>query len=177
MNETLQQMKDMTRAMRSYVYTIWEMVYESNAQNIGEIGTRNFQSTRTILSALAEKGSGLLTSVDISPHASRLTPEMEPYWRFILGDSTKEETRDKVADREYDIFLIDGSHEYDDVKRDFELYFSLVKRGGFMLFHDIANCTCGVPKFYDKLDVPNKISFNWGKAAGGVIPGLGIIQK
>lgn len=170
-------MKLMRRAFKSYVYFLWEMVYESDAQNVLEIGTRNFQSTRTIVSALEEKKSGILTSIDIRNHKSRLEQHLESYWEFVEGDSSKIDTLEKVNKKEYDILLIDGSHEYEIAKSDYEMYSPLVKEKGFILLHDVCNHHCGVPKFWKELNVQNKITFNWGKAAAGVIPGFGIIQK
>ena len=40
--------------------------------------------------------------------------------------------------RELDYLFIDGDRTYEGVKRDFELYAPLVRRGGIIVFHDIA---------------------------------------
>jgi len=60
---------------------------------------------------------------------------------FIRGDSKREKTRDTLArllDGEcVDFLFIDGDHSYEAVRRDFELYGPLVRRGGIVSFHDI----------------------------------------
>jgi predicted O-methyltransferase YrrM len=38
-----------------------------------------------------------------------------------------------------DVLFIDGDHTYKGVKQDFELYSSLVRKGGLVVFHDVAN--------------------------------------
>ena len=47
---------------------------------------------------------------------------------------------------DFDFAFIDGSHEYEDVKFDFEI----TKRCGRVLFHDYPTCP-GVMKFIDEL--------------------------
>ena len=60
---------------------------------------------------------------------------------FIRSDSRRERTRDTLArllDGELiDFLFIDGDHSYESVRRDFELYGPLVRRGGIVSFHDI----------------------------------------
>ncbi|MDJ1175399.1 class I SAM-dependent methyltransferase [Roseofilum capinflatum] len=60
---------------------------------------------------------------------------------LIQDDSQKDETRQKVesilSGRRIDILFIDGDHRIEGVTRDFELWRSLVKPGGHILFHDI----------------------------------------
>jgi predicted O-methyltransferase YrrM len=50
---------------------------------------------------------------------------------------------------------IDGDHSYAGVKRDFEMYAPLVRKGGLIAFHDIANgppeSVGGVPQFWQEL--------------------------
>ena len=60
---------------------------------------------------------------------------------FIRADSRRENTRDTLAvllDGELiDFLFIDGDHSYQSVRRDFELYGPLVRRGGIVCLHDI----------------------------------------
>jgi len=62
-------------------------------------------------------------------------------------------------DKTIDILHIDGSHKYEDIKRDFETWSKFVTDDGIILLHD----TCiesfnsreyGVKKFFDELDMP-----------------------
>jgi predicted O-methyltransferase YrrM len=57
--------------------------------------------------------------------------------RLIQGDSHDKETLKKVSDRKYDLLFIDGDHSFEGVKKDFEMYSPLVRKGGLVAFHDI----------------------------------------
>jgi glycosyltransferase involved in cell wall biosynthesis/cephalosporin hydroxylase len=61
--------------------------------------------------------------------------------RFIQADSQLESTRLKLeaylAGRKIDLLIIDADHAYQGVKRDFELYQSLVAEDGLTVLHDI----------------------------------------
>ena len=54
-----------------------------------------------------------------------------------------------------DVMLIDGDHEYEGVKRDFEMYRGLVRSGGVIAFHDIVpgstRTVGGVPRFWQEV--------------------------
>ncbi len=88
-----------------------------------------------------------------------------------------EGTFDEVAetwDKKIDILHIDGSHHYEDVKKDFETWSKFVSDDGVVLMHD----TCvenflgneyGVKKFFDELDMP-KFTFTHSF-------GLGVVSK
>ena len=58
----------------------------------------------------------------------------------ILGDSTAPATiqavRDRLAGRPIDILFVDGNHEYEGVKRDFEIYGPMTRH--ILAFHDIS---------------------------------------
>jgi cephalosporin hydroxylase len=61
---------------------------------------------------------------------------------------------DVTEHRELDFLFIDGSHYYKDVKKDFEMYAPLVKKGGVIAFHDVIiddNDTCQVYKFWNEI--------------------------
>ena len=70
-------------------------------------------------------------------------------WTFI------QQARENVAQtwkqcQPIDILLIDGKHSYNQVKLEYELYRSLMRRGGFILFHD-SETIRGVRKFTAEL--------------------------
>lgn len=69
--------------------------------------------------------------------------EMAGAVRNIMGESKK-----------LDLLFIDGDHSYKGVKRDFELYSDLVRPGGVIAFHDIAEHptpACEVSKFWSEI--------------------------
>jgi predicted O-methyltransferase YrrM len=49
-----------------------------------------------------------------------------------------------IKDHTLDVILIDGSHHYTDVRRDYFLYRGKVKTGGFICFHDYTRMFGGV---------------------------------
>ena len=112
--------------------------------------------------------------------------EMNSY-SFVCGKRDKLQLHDNVEfikgdfnevartwDKKIDILHIDGSHHYEDVKRDFETWSQFVNDGGVILIHD----TCvelyngkeyGVKKFFDEIDLP-KCTFTHSF-------GLGVVSK
>ena len=50
-----------------------------------------------------------------------------------------------------DVLFIDGSHEYNDVKADFEAFYPKVKKGGIIAFHDIKGMWQGVTRFWNEI--------------------------
>lgn len=178
MNNLVLELKKMNRAMQSYVLFLYEMVLESRPEYVLEIGVNAAQSTRSILSAMKENNIGTLISIDLKDTSHRVPEELKgERWRLVLGDSASSNVLDRFRGMKFDLIFVDGGHKYEEVKKDFVNYYPCLKDGGIMLFHDVCNKQCGVPKFWRELDCKNKITFNWGKAAEGVVPGLGIIQK
>lgn len=51
----------------------------------------------------------------------------------------------KTWNKKIDLLFIDGSHLYEDVKKDFELFYKWLKPGGIVAFHDV---TPGFPGVY-----------------------------
>ena len=78
---------------------------------------------------------------------------------FLRKDSHKQETKNKLTElldgRKIDFLFIDGDHRYRGVKKDFQLYSSLVKQNGLIVFHDILFHpkvpACKVDKFWDEI--------------------------
>jgi predicted O-methyltransferase YrrM len=90
---------------------------------------------------------------------------------FIKGDFNEVA---QTWDKKIDILHIDGSHHYEDVKKDFETWSKFVNDDGAILLHDTCVEThdgkkYGVKKFFEELDLP-KVTF-------GHSYGLGVISK
>ena len=62
-----------------------------------------------------------------------------------------------LKDKKVDLLFIDGDHTYDGIKNDYLIYNKFVKKGGFIVFHDIKNTdyhksvNCNVDIFWDEL--------------------------
>lgn len=64
----------------------------------------------------------------------------------IVGDSHDDSTLQELKKRldqagrsTIDVLFIDGDHSYEGVKKDYEMYAPLVRKGGIVAFHDIIN--------------------------------------
>ncbi len=71
------------------------------------------------------------------------------------SSSTLSEVRRILDSRKVDFLFIDGDHTYEGVKRDFEMYGPLVKRGGIIALHDIVRhppeTGCEVHRFWEEI--------------------------
>lgn len=69
-------------------------------------------------------------------------------------EETLEEIKDILAGNKLDFLFIDGDHTYEGIKRDFELYSSLVKKNGTIALHDIVKTDikgCEVSRFWNEI--------------------------
>jgi predicted O-methyltransferase YrrM len=79
--------------------------------------------------------------------------------KLVRADShqplTKKRVENILAGEKLDFLFIDGDHTYEGVKQDFEMYAPLVRKGGTVVFHDIAEHLpeehCEVAKFWDEI--------------------------
>jgi predicted O-methyltransferase YrrM len=82
---------------------------------------------------------------------------------LLQGDSHSEGMLERVkamlAGQPIDYLFIDGDHTYEGVKKDFELYAPLVRRGGIIAFHDIAEhppaTGCEVSRLWNQVKSKN----------------------
>jgi cephalosporin hydroxylase len=79
---------------------------------------------------------------------------------LIRGDSHDPAIQSLVRsrmgkNRKLDLLFIDGDHTYEGVKADFEAYAPLVRSGGVIAFHDIAEhpkeSGCEVARFWQEI--------------------------
>lgn len=70
----------------------------------------------------------------------------------LIGDSRDRATRQRLVDqlggRDVDVLFIDGDHSRDGIRSDWRMYAPLVRAGGLILFHDVANLL-GEPQAVD----------------------------
>ena len=107
-----------------------DLVVETNAQHVIELGTRTGVSTIAWLCGLEQTG-GVLTSIDIDAK-----PDIDdhPSWTFIQGDDLDPAIVSELSPAE--IVFIDTSHLYEQTVHELNLYRWLVKLGGFIVLHD-----------------------------------------
>jgi len=121
-----------------------------------------------------------------------------PMWRAVLygyfkkpqqklhlvrGDSHDPRTLEIVEKilrgEKLDFLFIDGDHTYEGVKKDFEMYSPLVRRGGVVAFHDIVPHDIAhdpyrqveVPKFWSEIKSMHRhleIVKDWGQGWAGI---------
>jgi len=81
--------------------------------------------------------------------------------------------------KKLDLLFIDGDHTYEGVRKDFEMYSPLVRRGGIIAFHDIVphdrvhdpHGVVGVPRFWNEIKHSYKyleIVKDWGQGWAGI---------
>lgn len=133
-----------------------------------EIGTLH-GGTLCLLSRLADP-SATIVSVDLplgrfgGGYKWFYVPIFKSFARFgqkihlLRADSHAPETLSAVrrilGNRQLDLLFIDGDHSYEGVRDDFELYHPLVRSGGLIAFHDVAehtDRTCEVSRFWDEV--------------------------
>lgn len=98
---------------------------------------------------------------------------------LIRDDSHKFSTFQKIKkilkNGKIDVLFIDGDHTYEGVKKDFEMYKSLVKSGGLICFHDIVpgseDRVGHVPDFWSRIrENYNSLEIvkNWNQGGFGI---------
>jgi predicted O-methyltransferase YrrM len=60
----------------------------------------------------------------------------ESQYSLVKALSQSDEAIEALKGQLFDVLVIDGDHSYAGVKTDFDLYGSLVRRGGFIIFDD-----------------------------------------
>jgi len=137
-----------------------------------EIGTAN-GGTLKFFEQVAGSGGRIIT-VDSAGRSFESVPVdfSNPLCdiQFIQGFSQAPETIEKVmqavGDEPLDFLFIDGSHEYEVVKADFDNYHGLVRPGGIIGFHDV-NCPT-VKRAWNEINIPHqsKVHHDLGLGTG-----------
>jgi predicted O-methyltransferase YrrM len=134
-----------------------------------EIGT-NYGGTLLLLCTLSAPGAKII-SVDLPsgqfgggyPRRKiplfRRFPKPGQQLHLVRADSHLQGTKERVLQilqgELLDYLFLDGDHTYEGVRRDFEMYASLVRSGGLIALHDIAehkrDRECQVDKFWKEI--------------------------
>ena len=99
---------------------------------------------------------------------------------LVCGDSTSKRTISITKKfKPFDLILIDGDHDYEFIKKDFENYKSMISKNCFILFHDIKNKNFpDVSKFWK--EISNSKQFISKEFICDDYPmkaGIGLLQK
>lgn len=89
--------------------------------------------------------------------------------------STFQNIKKILKNKKVELLFIDGDHTYEGVKKDFEMYKTLIKPGGLICFHDIvpgsSDRVGGVPSFWkeirDKYNT-SEIVEDWNQGGYGI---------
>ena len=131
---------------------LYNLVWQTRARLVVEIGLGPGDSASIFLLALRRTG-GRLVSIDIQsqPVAERKIAALGlgDAWTFVPKPS-EVAARQWPADEPIDVLLIDGKHSYNQVKLEYGLFRPLMRKGGFILFHD-SETIRGVRKFTQEL--------------------------
>jgi hypothetical protein len=75
---------------------------------------------------------------------------------FVEMHQGSSEDINKSWTNKVDVVYIDAGHDYDNIKRDIELWRPFIKSGGILSGHDYFGCFDGVVKAVDELNLPFK---------------------
>jgi predicted O-methyltransferase YrrM len=159
----------MMTQVRSEIVELAKILQGAPPRRSLEIGTA-YGGTLFLLCNLSAPDSHII-SVDLpggefgGGYPSRKIPLFRRFPRngqqlhLIRGDSHAPETKERVlrnlAGDRLDYLFIDGDHTYAGVKQDFEMYSPLIRSGGIVAFHDIAenprDTRCEVATFWNEI--------------------------
>lgn len=95
--------------------------------------------------------------------------------KIVYGDSHDDKTGEKVVEalesQFVDFLFLDGDHTYDGVRKDFEMYAPLVRKGGIVAFHDACiknHPLVQVYKLLDELETVGRKITRYHNDANGV---------
>jgi len=151
---------------REEILRFLEVAKEIEPKTVVEIGTAR-GGTLYLLTKIADKNAKLV-SIDLpgglfgGGYERWRIPMIQSFAHdsqeivLLREDSHKEETVRKLKDilggGMIDLLFIDGDHRYEGVRKDFEMYSPLVRKGGIVAFHDICpgppDAVGGVPSFW-----------------------------
>ena len=141
-----------SQQIRSEFLELAKLVKEQNCRHILEIGTYR-GGTLFVFSQLAAPGATVI-SLDFhftflgKVYGALQKPLLRKFVRngkslFLLREDSHQPAtlatiRHILQGHELDFLFIDGDHTYEGVREDFNMYSPLVRDGGLIAFHDIA---------------------------------------
>jgi predicted O-methyltransferase YrrM len=180
-----------SQQIRSEFLELAKMVKEQNCKYIMEIGTYR-GGTLFVFSQLADSRA---TIISLDFHFSFLgkvygalqKPLLRKFVRngkslYLLRQNshlpgTIKVVRDILGGHDLDFLFIDGDHSYDGVREDFMMYSPLVREGGLIAFHDVAESggSREVNRLWEELK-PHYRHRELIHQTGGGAMGIGVLQ-
>jgi predicted O-methyltransferase YrrM len=180
-----------SQQIRSEFLELAKMVKAQQCKYIMEIGTYR-GGTLFVFSQLADPHA---TVISLDFHFSFLgkvygalqKPLLRKFVRngkslFLLRQDshlpeTEQVVRNILKDNELDFLFIDGDHTYEGVRADFMMYSPLVREGGLIAFHDIAESggSREVHRLWEELK-PNYRHSEFIHRTGSGAMGIGVLQ-
>lgn len=120
-----------------------EYVRDHHPRCVGEIGLKHggntFLFTRMFREASRFIGLDLvLQNIGKARFLARSGQRLDVIEGNSYAPETVVRTRQLLGTTQFDFLFIDGDHEYDGVRADFEAYYDMVRPGGLIAFHDIV---------------------------------------
>ena len=148
-----------------------QLVEQTQAKRILELGSDVGDSTRIFASALAYFGGNLWT-IDINP------PKWNQEWMDGLYNFTAitEDTLNPELkwDKEVDILFIDDDHTYPHVLEELKKFGPWVRRGGYILLHDTQHSQYGTQVTQSINEWTRQVKLKWEDHPEG--HGMGVIS-
>lgn len=94
---------------------------------------------------------------------------IESGFDIIIRKERFEDAVRMYGNGQIDLLHIDGAHDYESVKRDFEMWLPKVRTGGVVIMHDTESFANDVGRFYNEIELP-KFKFTHAH-------GLGVVTK
>lgn len=125
--------------IRSHLPRLRDLVVDTDAQVVVELGVRTGRSTTALLAGVEQTG-GLVWSCDVVDVLAGLPDEVarHPQWEFVRGDDLAMAAH---APRPICVLFIDTSHEYEHTVAELRAYGPLVRSGGVIALHDTDETT------------------------------------
>jgi predicted O-methyltransferase YrrM len=124
--------------IREELYDFLKLLIDNDVKKVLQIGLGHFGSTHFCLSLLFDEVVTVEYDIkNIANYSNRELLHNQNKEHFIYGSSIDESVINKTkVFGEFDAVFIDGNHSYEYVKKDWENYSKLVKKGGIVSFHD-----------------------------------------
>ena len=140
--ENLVTMGFLSQESREFKWLV-NIVDEINPTIIIEIGSSPGSALRFWCEIVSKNKNNMIISVDLNNDRDWCFTREKANLHVVTGDSTHANTISEVETilngRKADFLFIDGNHEYEYVKKDFENYSKFVRNGGIVGFDDLGN--------------------------------------